>query len=100
MPKRMVKRVYVDSSVIGGIHDAEFSKYSQALFREFRMGLYIPVVSDITENEIASAPDRVKKTFHDLKAFSEFVEPTVGAFTLADQYLKEGNLPERIPLCL
>lgn len=92
----MAKRVYVDNSVIGGIYDKEFSKYSEALFREFQSGLYIPVISDITENEISGAPERVKESFYDLKGFSEFVEPTVEAFALAEQYLKEGNLPERM----
>ena len=92
----MAKRVYVDNSVIGGIHDEEFSKHSEALFREFRIGLYIPVISDITESEILGAPEQVKKSFYDLKAFSEFIEPTVEAFVLARRYLKEGNLTDRM----
>lgn len=92
----MAKRVYVDNSVIGGIHDHEFAKYSEALFREFRIGFYIPVISDVTETEIAGAPASVLKSFYELKEISEFVEPTVEAFSLAEQYLKEGRLTERM----
>jgi hypothetical protein len=65
----MAKRVYVDNSVIGGIHDHEFAKYSEALFREFRIGFYIPVISDVTETEIAGAPASVLKSFYELKKY-------------------------------
>ena len=47
----MIKRVYVDNSVIGGVHDMEFAESTDKLFREFRLGLYLPVISNITANE-------------------------------------------------
>lgn len=55
----MIKRVYVDNSVIGGKHDPEFAQYTKKLFHEFRMGLYIPVISNITAKEIQGAPVQV-----------------------------------------
>jgi len=93
----MVKRVYVDNSVIGGVHDAEFGVHSQLLFKEFRIGLYVPVISSLTHSEIAAgAPAHVRATFDDLRLIAEFVEPTEKAFELADAYLLEGRLSRRM----
>lgn len=92
----MAKAVYVDNSVIGGYHDSEFARYSRRLFHEFRLGLYTPVVSTITETEIAEAPSRVKDTFVELKEMAEMIEPTEEAFELADRYLIEGGLTKRM----
>lgn len=93
----MIRRVYVDNSVIGGIHDPEFSHYSGVLFKEFRIGLYIPVISTLTESEIAAgAPEHVLKTFNELQKYAERVEPTDKAFELADHYLSEGKFTKRM----
>ena len=92
----MGKSVYVDNSVIGGYFDSEFSKYSQSLFREFRLGLYTPVISTLTEAEISSAPARVKEKYLELKEIAEIIEPNEAAFTLADRYLIEGGLSKRM----
>jgi predicted nucleic acid-binding protein len=92
----MGKSVYVDNSVIGGYFDPEFDKYSQALFREFRLGLYVPVLSTLTEAEINNAPTRVKEKYLELKEIAEFIEPSEEAFKLADRYLIEGGLTKRM----
>ena len=87
----MGKSVYVDNSVIGGFFDPEFAKYSQALFREFRLGLYTPVLSTLTEAEINNAPTRVKEKYLELKEIAEIIEPNEEAFKVADRYLIEGG---------
>ena len=92
----MVKRIYVDNSVIGGRHDSEFSKHTERLFYEFRLGLYIPVVSEVTEDEIQGAPAEVKKTFNELADISEYVELSGDAIKLADQYIKDGKFTRRM----
>ena len=48
-------KIYVDTSVIGGCYDIEFSEWTIKLIQEFKAGLYIPVVSELTEAEIANA---------------------------------------------
>jgi hypothetical protein len=55
-----VQRVYLDTSVIGGCFDIEFSKWSNALFSDFRNKVYIPVLSDLVEAEIQDAPEDIK----------------------------------------
>jgi len=53
-------KIYIDTSVFGGVFDQEFSEYSLLLFNKFRKNEYLPVISDITIAELENAPDRVK----------------------------------------
>ena len=55
-----IQRVYLDTSVIGGCFDSEFSKWSNALFSDFRSKIYFPVLSDLVEAEIQDAPEDIK----------------------------------------
>src|SRR3989339_305405 len=67
----MIKRIYMDTSVIGGVFDDEFSHHSKLLFSEFKKGLYIPVVSEVTLIELEGAPPEVRahlKSYEDLIA--------------------------------
>jgi hypothetical protein len=56
----MKQRIYIDTSVIGGCEDEEFSEWSIMLFEEFRQGIRIAVVSDLTRQELEKAPEAVK----------------------------------------
>lgn len=56
----MIPRVYIDTSVIGGCFDDEFALWSKLLFDEFRSGVKIAVVSDLTLRELETAPEDVK----------------------------------------
>ncbi len=57
----MKQRIYIDTSVTGGCEDQEFSKWSVQLFKEFREGIRIAVISDLTRRELEGAPQSVKK---------------------------------------
>jgi len=54
-------RIYVDTSVIGGCFDPEFKEWSLALVDDFRLGRYIPVISDVTAAEVLPAPSFVRE---------------------------------------
>lgn len=54
-------RIYVDTSVIGGCFDPEFKEWSVALVDDFRLGRYVPVISDVTAAEILAAPGFVRE---------------------------------------
>lgn len=69
----MIKKVYVDSSIIGGVSDAEFSEHSKKLLLEFKSGLYVPVISVLTEEEMKDAPPVVRQTFLEIRRYSRFV---------------------------
>ena len=86
----MKQRIYIDTSVIGGCEDEEFSPWSVELFEEFRQGLRIAVVSDLTLREIEKAPESVRKVLSSLPdANVENVFLTEEAETLAQHYIDE-----------
>ena len=60
------ERIYIDTSVIGGCYDEEFSKWSNLLFDEFQQGVRIAVVSDLTRSELEGAPEEVKNKLSDI----------------------------------
>ena len=84
-------RIYIDTSVIGGCEDEEFSQWSNQLFEEFRKGLRIAVISDLTRRELEKAPESVRKVLLSLPDTSvENVFLTKEAETLAQKYVNEG----------
>jgi hypothetical protein len=87
----MPQRIYIDTSVIGGCEDEEFSEWSVRLFEEFRQGLRIAVVSDLTRREIEKAPESVRKVLFSLPdANVENVFLTEDAESLAQSYVDDG----------
>ena len=56
----MLQRIYVDTSVIGGCEDEEFSMWSNVLMDGFRKGSWIILVSDLTLAELENAPKSVQ----------------------------------------
>ena len=86
----MKQRVYIDTSVIGGCFDLEFSIWSEKLFEEFRAGRKIAVISDITLDELMDAPDRVVDNFNKLPEKSiEILTSDEESRDLAEKYLTE-----------
>ena len=86
----MKQRIYIDTSVIGGCEDKEFSEWSIILFDNFKKGLKIAVVSDLTRRELEGAPDSVKKRLLDLPNENiENVTLTEEAESLAQNYIDD-----------
>ena len=82
-----IQRVYLDTSVIGGCFDPEFSEWSNALFTDFKSKNYIPVVSDLVEAEIQDAPNFVQKKFFELiESGCEILTADRETIGLANQY--------------
>jgi hypothetical protein len=61
-------RIYLDTSVLGGCFDPEFSVWSKGLIADFRSGRFIPVLSDLLALEIGRAPERVQEVYSELAA--------------------------------
>ena len=53
-------RIYLDTSVIGGVNDDEFSSATISLFKMFKQNIYIPVISLHTLNELIEAPEIIR----------------------------------------
>ena len=80
-------RVYIDTSVIGGYFDEEFQEWTVRLFKEFEKEVKIPVVSDLTLQEIENAPKHVVAFFESIK--TERIILDTECIQLAKDYIKE-----------
>jgi hypothetical protein len=87
------QRVYIDTSVLGGCYDPEFSQWSNALIEDFRAKRLRPVISELVSAEIADAPAVIKDALGDLMALEpEVITITAEALALADAYQQHGIL--------
>lgn len=87
----MRQRVYVDTSVVGGCEDEEFTAWSVRLIDEFRQGLRIAVISDLTRRELEEAPEAVKRVLESIPPTSvENVLLGEEAVSLAQNYVDDG----------
>ena len=86
-------RIYVDTSVIGGCEDDEFSEASLRLFQAFIEGRAVLVYSEVSLRELARAPEGIR-TIVDLvpDGNKEIVYLTQKAEELADAYIDSGVL--------
>jgi len=92
----MKQRIYVDTSVLGGIFDDEFKEWSIRLLEEFRMGKSILVLSDITLLELEGSPDKIHEQLSKIPEGNiEKLKINNDAKSLAQEYLKEGVVTEK-----
>ncbi len=86
-------RVYVDTSVVGGCHDAEFREPSRRLFDAFVRGEHTLVLSRLVGRELIGAPPSVEAVLSRVPdAHIEKLEMTKEAERLADAYIQAGAL--------
>ncbi|NDB36690.1 MAG: PIN domain protein [Flavobacteriia bacterium] len=86
----MLPRLYFDTSVFGGINDAEFQEDSLKLFEMVKNDEIKCVFSDLTERELENAPEIVKNNFFSISGHQkEFVNVTEDAYILAQKYIAE-----------
>jgi PIN domain len=83
-------RLYIDTSVFGGVFDKEFLNETRLLFEMVKNGEITCVYSDLCELELENAPLKVKEHFLNIeKSTTEFVEITEEINQLAEQYVAE-----------
>ena len=83
-------RIYIDTSVVGGLFDMEFEEASRTFFAAVETGKIVLVVSDLLLAELAQAPSRVRDHLDRFPLCQvETVELTQEAAILADRYIAE-----------
>jgi len=88
-------KVYVDTSVFGGCFDAEFEEWSNKLIEEFKLGLKVRVISDLTLKELEEAPLNVKTLVGEIpEEHKEYVILDDESRELARHYIEEGVVSE------
>jgi len=93
----MKPRIYVDTSVIGGCEDDEFSAHSLQLMECFIRGDFVLVLSTLTVQELAAAPEEVRRHLAKVpEANIETLRLDVEAQELAEDYIAEGVIAVRM----
>lgn len=83
-------RVYIDTSVVGGLYDIEFAEATAEFFGKVEKGQIVLVVSELLQAELLRAPERVRSHLDRYsKKQIEVVELTEEAKILADRYVAE-----------
>ena len=83
-------RIYIDTSVVGGVFDQEFQKGSQSFFENVDSGDHILVVSELLRSELLDAPERVRTYLDRFKGNQiEEVKLDIDILDLADFYVSE-----------
>jgi len=86
----MIKKVYIDTSVIGGSFDEEFKFWTDLFFKEVKKGEFQIVISEHLINELSFAREDVKNFLDSIPDKHKlFIEFTMEAKLLTDLYLKE-----------
>ena len=81
------QRIYIDTSVIGGCFDEEFSEWSNKLFDEFICGNKLAVISETTNAELQNAPIFVQNRIFDIpQEYLEIVKINDDIDFLAKKY--------------
>jgi predicted nucleic acid-binding protein len=89
-------RLYIDTSVIGGYYDPEFSEWTMPLIEDILNQKHIAIISDITIMEILDAPRNVNQLLEKLiTTSSELVTSNEQTELLASHYLQEGALTRK-----
>jgi len=81
---------YTDTSVFGGVFDEESEASSKAFFSLVGSGRFSLLISDVTRQEIAFAPDHVQAHFEKLLAFVQLVPVDEPVLALRDAYVAAG----------
>jgi predicted nucleic acid-binding protein len=91
-----ILRVYIDTSVVGGCCDPEFTPWSNGLLRDFQEGRLSPVVSEVVAAELELAPGAVRAKWEEVLGLApEFLELTEEVSALANSYADHGALPSK-----
>ena len=86
----MQRKIYIDTSIVGGYFDDEFEEETKALFARLEKKEIIFVVSSVLRQELSKAPEYVRTLIDKYdKGNFEYVELTSEAIELADKYIAE-----------
>ena len=65
------QRIYLDTSVFGGLYDEEFQEYTEPLFKRIKKSEFEIIFSSITEQELENATEKIRADCTFLKSDPE-----------------------------
>ncbi len=85
------QRIYLDTSVFGGLFDEEFKEFTEPLFKRIKNHEFYIIISNVTKDELSSAPENVRKQPELIPAnIIDFVKSEIESVLLAKKYIEEG----------
>ena len=94
--KTQILRLYLDTSVFGGVFDEEFASDSKRLIDAVHSKKFVVMVSDVVLEEIQGAPDGVREIVANLPKDQQFfVDTTEEVIKLRDEYLQRKILTSK-----
>jgi predicted nucleic acid-binding protein len=85
----MKQRIYIDTSVVGGYFDEEFSVETILFFDTVKKGQVTIILSDLLEAELLRAPEFTKTLLKSIpEEYKENVRISPAAIELADKYIE------------
>ena len=89
-------RIYLDTSVIGGYFDDEFSAFSQLLIRQCKAGKFTTLISPVLIEELEKAPIWIQDVLKSIPIeYSERLAFHPSIKSLAEKYLIRKVLPKK-----
>lgn len=89
----MKPRIYLDTSVIGGYFDEEFSKHTKQLFSRIENKHFVIYFSEVNETELVFAPEKVRNLTKFIpKDCFRYLELDDESKQLAETYISERAL--------
>lgn len=86
------RKIYVDTSVFGGVFDEGFDGASARLFAAVRASVFLLVTSEIVREEIAPAPEPVRDLFREMIRDAVVAPISAEALRLQEAYEAAGIL--------
>lgn len=84
------QRIYLDTSVFGGLYDKEFQDYTEPLFERIKIWIWYNFLK-YTEQELEYAPEKTRALTELLPINSiVYVKTDIEAAQLAKKYIEEG----------
>ncbi|MEQ8547842.1 MAG: PIN domain-containing protein [Cyclobacteriaceae bacterium] len=81
----------MDTSIFGGLFDEEFEEFTVPLFERIKNSEFEIIYSNITEQELESAPKKIRETVNQMpKSLTHFVKSDLETANLAKRYVDEG----------
>lgn len=81
----------MDTSVFGGLYDEEFQEFTKPLFERIKKSEFEVIFSNITEQEMENAPEKIKETTKLIPKDSILlVKSDIESVKLAKKYIENG----------
>jgi predicted nucleic acid-binding protein len=93
--RRTPIRIYVDTSVFGGVFDDEFAAASTAFFDQLQESRFYLLTSALVSAELRAAPQDVQEWFGRFEPTLELITASDEVLTLRDAYLAAGVVTPR-----